>query len=99
MKGFLSLKKKKTESQIAKEILPKIGEQDSIQTIALALQMRGYDPLAFISEIQNLDDERGVQLNPRQRSDLSTGAIFKPNLMDIKLYSKMGLDPLAQVIK
>lgn len=89
-----SYKKEKSETQIAEEVGKLINNQDSILSIALSLKGRGYDPEAFVAEIGNLSRNGQLELNDRQKDELTKDARLRPNLMDAYLFAKMGLDPL-----
>lgn len=90
-------KKGKSEAELAKEIGPMLDSRDSILSIALALKGRGYDGTEFVQQIRNLEKEGAIELNERQKDELSKDTRLKPNLTDLFLFAKTGLDPLMEV--
>lgn len=90
-------KKTKSEADLAKEIAPLLDSRDSILSIALALKGRGYDGTEFINQLDALEKSKQIELNDRQKDELSKDRRLKPNLSDIHIFSKSGLDPLIEV--
>lgn len=83
--------KKRTEDQIANYIKDNLRTTDSLNSIAVAFNAKGYDPQKILDNIQEWND-RTSSLNKRQERDLQKRSTFRATLQDIAYFLWMGLN-------
>lgn len=82
------------EPQIAQQIAKRLKNSDSLFSIALELNQKGYDGEKFLSAMRKLSQEGKVSLTNEQDRVFSKNINLKPNLEDILIFANGGLDPL-----
>lgn len=81
----------KHEKDFANKIAPKLKGSDSLLSIATGLKEKNFDPAAFLTEIQKLQNEGKIELTERQQTELQKNRNFRKQLKDIYLFTLSGL--------
>ena len=82
--------KKRTEQEIGEFVAKNLGDNDSLNSIAMTFKAKGYDPNLILNAIEKSPK---VRLNKRQEQDLQKRTSFRPSLKDISFFSSTGLPP------
>ncbi len=82
--------KKRTEQEIGEFVAKNLGDNDSLNSIAMTFKAKGYDPQLILNAIEKSPK---VRLNKRQQQDLQKRTSFRPSLKDISFFSSTGLQP------
>lgn len=85
---------KRSEQEIADFVSSHLSDSDSLNSIALTAQGRGYNAQKIIDSVQENWNSGKVRLNKRQQRELETRGSFRPTLRDISYFAGNGLNPL-----
>jgi hypothetical protein len=98
--SFINRKKgtKRTDQEIGDFVSSHLGDNDSLNSIALTFKGRGYDPQKIMDIVQENWNAGKTRLNKRQQRELETRGSFRPTMRDIAYFAGNGLNPL-QVIE
>ncbi len=81
---------KRSEQEIGEFVAKNLGDNDSLNSIAMAFSAKGYDPQLILDAIEKSPK---VRLNKRQEQDLQKRTSFRPSLKDISFFASTGLPP------
>lgn len=86
--------KKRTEQEIGEFVASHLDDNDSLNSIAMAFNAKGYDGNKILDVIEK---NPKVRLNDRQKQDLQKRTSFRPSMKDILFFSSTGL-PSQEII-
>ena len=86
---------KRSEQEIGDFVAKNLGDDDSLNSIAMAFNAKGYDGNKILYVIEK---NPKVRLNDRQKQDLQKRTSFRPSMKDIMFFASTGL-PQQEIIQ